>query len=46
MEAWNEHGETVLLTGEDEMSKCFCHELEHLDGIIFLEHAQEKMEQP
>lgn len=26
-----------LAAGEDEMAKCFCHELEHLDGVVFLD---------
>ena len=46
VEAWDENGETVLLTGEDEMAKCFCHELEHLDGKVFLDQAKKKLEQP
>ena len=25
------------------MAKCFCHELEHLDGIIFLDKAIEEV---
>lgn len=37
VEAWNEYGNTLLLTDEDEISKCFCHELEHLDGELFLD---------
>lgn len=37
--AWNEQGEAVTLTGEGEMAKCFCHELEHLDGELYLDKA-------
>lgn len=25
------------------MAKCFCHELEHLDGMIFLDKAIEEL---
>ena len=25
------------------MAQCFCHELEHLDGIVFLDHAVEQI---
>ena len=39
--ALNEKGEEVLITGEGIMAKCFCHELEHLDGVVFLDHAVE-----
>lgn len=35
IKALNENGEEIILTGEDEMAKCFCHEIEHLDGILF-----------
>lgn len=32
-----------IVDGEDEMAKCFCHELEHLDGMIFLDKAIEEL---
>lgn len=41
IQALDEKGEIVILTGEGEMAKCFCHELEHLDGEIFLDKAIE-----
>lgn len=41
VQALNENGEEVLLTGEDAMAKCFCHELDHLDGQVFLDKAIE-----
>ncbi len=44
VQALNENGEEVLLIGEDEMAKCFCHEIEHLDGLIFLDRAIEELE--
>lgn len=37
--ALDENGQEITLTGEDEMAKCFCHELEHLDGEVFLDKA-------
>lgn len=43
VQALNENGEEILLTGEDEMAKCFCHEIEHLDGKIFLDIAIEEL---
>lgn len=39
VEALDEFGRTIMIEGEDEMAKCFCHELEHLDGKIFLDQA-------
>ncbi len=41
IEALNENGEEILITGENEMAKCFCHEIEHLEGLIFLDKAVE-----
>ena len=38
IQALNEYGEEIIVDGEDEMAKCFCHELEHLDGMIFLDN--------
>lgn len=41
IEALDENGNPVTYTGEGEMAKCFCHELEHLDGIVFTDHVTE-----
>lgn len=43
VQALNEYGEEIIVDGEDEMAKCFCHELEHLDGMIFLDKAIEEL---
>lgn len=43
LQALNEYGEEIIIVGEDEMAKCFCHELEHLDGKIFLDKAIEEI---
>lgn len=43
IQALNEYGEEMIIDGEDEMAKCFCHELEHLDGMIFLDKAIEEL---
>ena len=43
IQALNEYGEEMIVDGEDEMAKCFCHELEHLDGMIFLDKAIEEL---
>jgi len=44
VQALDENGEEILITGENEMAKCFCHEIEHLDGEIFLDKAIEEIE--
>ena len=39
IQALNEYGEEIIVDGEDEMAKCFCHELEHLEGHTYDEHV-------
>lgn len=43
VQALNEKGEELLITAENEMAKCFCHEIEHLDGEVFLDKAIEEI---
>ena len=38
-QALDENGQEIQLTGEGELAQCFCHELDHLDGIVFLQRA-------
>jgi peptide deformylase len=33
-----------MITAEDGLAQCFCHELEHLDGEIFLDKAIEEID--
>ncbi len=35
IEALNENGEKITLSAEGDLAKCFCHEIDHLDGIVF-----------
>lgn len=44
VQALNENGEEIMITGENEMAKCFCHEIGHLDGEVFLDKAIEEIE--
>lgn len=44
IKALNENGEEITVTGEGDLAKCFCHEIDHLDGIVFLDHALEEYE--
>jgi peptide deformylase len=40
------HGEPVVLEGTDLMARCFQHETDHLDGILFIDrmdHKQRKL---
>lgn len=33
--ALNEIGEEIVISGEGDMAKCLCHEIDHLDGRLF-----------
>ena len=35
IKALDENGKEINLTGRGEMAKCFCHEIDHLNGILF-----------
>ncbi len=35
VQAYDENGEDIVLTGEGDLAKCFCHEIDHLEGILF-----------
>ena len=37
--ALNRHGETVEYSGSDLLARCFCHELDHLDGKLYSDVA-------
>ena len=38
--AMNRHGETVEYTGSELLARCFCHELDHLDGRLYPDVAE------
>jgi len=37
----NENGEEIILTGTGDLAKCFCHEIDHLEGILFTDLVTE-----
>ncbi len=39
--AQNRDGEFFEVSGEELVARCFCHELEHLEGHLFVEHADQ-----
>lgn len=43
VQALDEYGQEVILTGEGEMAKCYCHELEHLTVKFFLTRRSENL---
>ena len=44
VEALDENGESVRFDVDGDMAKCFCHEIDHLDGIVFTDHVTEYLE--
>ena len=43
MKAQDRHGKWYFLTGEALLARCMCHEIDHLDGVVFLDHVSEVM---
>ena len=39
--AQDRHGETFTVEGEGLIARCFCHELDHLEGHLFVEKVTE-----
>ncbi len=44
VEALNENGEKITVHGEGDMAKCLCHEVDHLNGIVFWDQVTEFLE--
>ena len=38
IQAQDRYGEWFEAEGEELMARCFCHEIEHLDGHLYVEH--------
>lgn len=43
--ALNRKGETVEITGEDLLATAICHEIDHLNGVLFIDKIISKDEQ-
>ena len=41
IQALTETGETITMTGTGDLAKCFCHEIDHLNGILFTDFVTE-----
>ncbi|NPV93494.1 MAG: peptide deformylase [Firmicutes bacterium] len=41
VKALNENGGEVVIAGENELAKAFCHEIDHLDGVLFIDRVRE-----
>jgi peptide deformylase len=42
VKALNEKGEEFILEGEELLARAFCHEIDHLDGILFRDRVVEE----
>ena len=40
VKAQNAKGETFEIRGEDLLARAFCHEIDHLNGILFIQHLK------
>lgn len=38
--AMNREGKTVDYTGSELLARCFCHEIDHLDGKLYIDKAE------
>jgi len=34
---WNQHGEPVTVEGSELLARCIQHEVDHLDGVLFVD---------
>ena len=41
--AMNRKGETVTYTGSELLARAFCHEIDHLDGVLFKDKASKML---
>lgn len=39
--ALNRYGECIEITGEEFLARAFCHELDHLEGILYVEKVED-----
>ena len=44
VKALNRNGEEITVEGKDLMARALCHEIDHLDGILYVDKAVGKIE--
>lgn len=44
VKAYDEYGKEFIMTGKGLLAQIFQHEIDHLDGILFIDHAHEVRE--
>lgn len=45
VEAQDRHGKPFTISGEELLARAFCHEIDHLDGILFKTHVIEYIDE-
>ncbi len=43
VKAYDRYGNKLVVTGEGFLARCFCHELDHLDGTLFVDRVEKKV---
>ncbi|MCT4593049.1 MAG: peptide deformylase [Anaeromicrobium sp.] len=41
VKALNEKGKEFIVNGKGDLAKCLCHEIDHLDGVLFIDKVTE-----
>lgn len=44
VQAQDRNGDLMTITGEEMLARAFCHELDHLDGVVFHDRAERMLE--
>jgi len=42
VKTWSRSGEEVLVEGEGYLARCLQHEIDHLDGVLFVDHVKDR----
>lgn len=45
VKALNRNGEEIIIEGEDLLARALCHEIDHLEGILFVDKVEGKIEE-
>lgn len=44
VKALNEDGNEIIIEGKGDLAKCLCHEIDHLNGVLFIDKVTEFLE--
>ena len=43
VKATDEYGHPLLFEAQGDLAKCCCHEIDHLDGVLFIDHESKRL---